>query len=74
MVEHPLVYNVRSHAIDLFYEPSKDVFIKSLVDSVTDMLKITPDEDFHRCYQKSERLHQCGAAHGKYFKGDNVDI
>ena len=33
MMEHPFVCNVWFHANDPFFEPFKDVFIKSLVDS-----------------------------------------
>ena len=37
------------------------------------MLKDISVEEFQRCYQKWEqRLHQCVAAQGNYFEGDNV--
>ena len=39
------------------------------------MLKVTPVENFQRSYQKREqRLHQCVAAQGNYFEGDNIDV
>ena len=43
--------------------------------SLTGMMKTIPVEDFQRCYQKWEqRLHQCVAAQGNYFEGDNIDV
>ena len=46
MMEHPFVFNVRSHANDSFSEPFKDVVIKkNLVTTVTDLLKTIPFED-----------------------------
>ena len=44
-----------------------------MVDSVTDMLKTNPVEDFQRGYQKWEqRLHRCVAAQGNCFEGENM--
>ena len=45
------------------------------IESVTDMLKTTPVEDFQHCYQNGEqRLHRCVAAKGNYFEGDHIDV
>ena len=75
MMKHPFVYNVWSHANDHFSDPFKEIFIRNLVDSVTDKLKTIPVEDFQRCYQKWEQcLHRCEAAQGNYFEADNIDI
>ena len=74
MMEHPFVCNVWFHANDLFSEPFKDVFMKNIQKSVTDILKAIPFEYFQRCYQKwEERLHRRVAAQGNYFEGDNID-
>ena len=74
MIEQPFVYKVWSHANYPFPEPFKDVFLKNIQKSVTDMLKTIPVEDFQRCYQKWEHLHRCVAAQGNYFEGDNIDV
>ena len=51
------------------------VTLENIQKSVTNMLKAIPIEDFQRCYQKWEqRLHQCVAARGNYFEGDNIDV
>ena len=76
LMEHPFVCNVCSHANDSFLELFKDVFIKkNLVDSLTDMLKTIPVEDFQSSYQKwKQSFHQCVAAQGKYFEGNTIDV
>ena len=49
--------------------------LEKIQESVMDMLKTTPVEDFQRCYQKREqRLHRCVAGQGNCFEGDNVDV
>ena len=58
-----------------YSEPFKNIFIKTLVTCVTDMLKTIPVEDFQCCYQKWDQyLHRCVAARGNYFEGDNIDV
>ena len=76
MMEHPFVCNVWSHGNDPFSGPFEDVFIKkNLVDSLTDMLKTIPVEDFQSSYQKwKQSFHQCVAAQGKYFEGNTIDV
>ena len=78
MMEYPFVCNVWSYGNDPFFEHFKDVFIKKIQKSVTDMLKTMlktiPVEDLQRCYQKWEqRLHRFVAAQW-YFEGDNIDV
>ena len=49
MIVHPFVCNVLSHANDPFSESIKDVLMKNLVTSTTDMVKTIPVEDFRHC-------------------------
>ena len=59
MMDHPFACKVRSLANGPFSKPFKDVLIKKLVTSVTDILKTIPVEDFQRCNQQwEERLHR----------------
>ena len=44
--------------------------LENIQNSVTDMLKTIPVEDFQRCY----RLHRCESAQRNYFEGDNIDV
>ena len=48
--------------------------LENIQNSVKDMLKTIPAEDFQRCYQKWEQHHRCVAAQGNCFEEDDIDF
>ena len=72
------VWKLKTGLSGAFFIPNLSSLLEQIMferQSVTDMLKTIPVEDFQRCYQKWEQcLHWCVAAQGNYFEGDNIDV